>query len=263
MRKKYLFSLVVMVIALILLIPSGESNFKLDVVGSTSVQPVCEELVEEYKKTHPDVDINVQGGGSSLGIKCSENSLADIGMSSKEVNCSDLDVYEIGIEGIVVVVNPKNEISDLSCGEIRDIFSGEIKNWDEISNQSGKINVIVREEGSGTLDAFKEIIMNGSEIKKDAIIQNSAGAVKQSVIQDKDAIGFVSLSHLDKDIKPISIGGINISEESLRDGSYGLQRPFLLLTNKTPNTQTMEFINWTLSDESVEIFEKEMIYKFD
>lgn len=261
MRKKYLFSLVVMVIVLILLIPSGEANFQLDIVGSTSVQPVCEELVEQYKKTHNDVDINVQGGGSSLGIRCSENSLADIGMSSKEVNCSDLNVYKIGIEGIVVVVNPNNGITDLSCDEIKNIFSGEIKNWDEISNQSGKINVIVREEGSGTLDAFKDIIMNGSEIKKDAIIQNSAGAVKQSVIQDKNAIGFVSLSHLDKNIKQISIDGVNISKKSLQDGSYGLQRPFLFLTNKTPSTQTIEFINWTLSDESVEIFEKEKIYK--
>ena len=257
------FFLLAIVIGIILTIPMNNANLQLNIVGSTSVQPVCEELVEEYKKSHEGVDINVQGGGSGLGIKCSENCLADIGMSSKEVDNDNLNVYEIGREAIVVVVNPDNPIDDLSTQKIRDIFSGKITNWNEISGNSGKINVISRESGSGTLDSFKNIIMENQEIKKDAIIQNSPGAIKQSVIEDKNAIGFVSLAHADEDIKVVRIDGVEVSEKSIRDGSYKLQRPFLLMTSKTPNNETQDFIRWVLSDESQEILKKERIFKTD
>ena len=262
-KKNAIFFIVFIVLCLYLLMPFGESYSKLNIVGSTSVQPLCEELVEEYKKKHGGVDINVQGGGSSLGIKCAENSLADIGMSSKEVNQTNLKEYEIGVEGIAVVVNPDNPISDLSSNQIKSIFSGNISSWSEISNRSGMINVVVREEGSGTLDAFKDSIMNGTEIRDDAIIQNSAGAVKQAVINDKNAIGFVSLVNLDNNLKDIKVDGIEISEKSIRNGSYELKRPFTFMTDKTPSKDAMDFINWSLSSESSEIFEKEKIIKID
>ena len=257
------FFLLVLIIALILIMPMNNADSQLTVIGSTSIQPVCEELVEEYKKSHENVDINVQGGGSSLGIKCSENCIAEIGMSSKEVSNDNLNVYEIGVEGIVVVVNLNNPINDLSTKQIQDIYSGKTTDWQEISNKSGKINVISREEGSGTLNSFKNIIMTDSEIKKDAIIQNSAGAIKQSVIEDENAIGFVSLAHADKNIKVITVDGVKISEKTIYDGSYKLQRPFSLLTNKTPSNETLDFVNWVLSEESSKILENEKIFKID
>ena len=262
MRINYRVFIFIMMIGLFLVTPLENSN-GINIVGSTSVQPICEELADEYKKTHGGVDINVQGGGSGLGIKCANNCLADIGMSSKEVSEEDLNEYQIGIEGIAVVVHPDNPISDLSTNQIKNIFSGNISDWNEISGYSGKINVIVREEGSGTLDAFKDSIMNSSDIKEDAIVQNSAGAVKQSIVQDKNAIGFVSLTHLDDDLKDVSIDNVKIANTSILDGSYKLQRPFLLLTNKTPDNSTLDFISWTLSNESSEIFEKEKIIKID
>lgn len=251
-----------MIMGLFLLFPL-ESGNTINMVGSTSVQPICEELATEYKKTHGDVDINVQGGGSGLGIRCADNCLADIGMSSKNVSEDNLIEYQIGSEGIAVVVHPTNPVSDLSTNQIKDIFSGNISDWSEVSNRGGKINVIVREEGSGTLDAFKDSIMNASEIRDDAIVQNSAGAVKQSIVQDKNAVGFVSLTHLDDDLNDVRIDGVKISSKSILDGSYKLQRPFILLTNKTPDKSTLDFIEWTLSNESSEIFEKEKIIKID
>ena len=257
---KIFISLVILVLFLVNPLESGNC---IDIVGSTSVQPICEELSKEYKKTHKDIDINVQGGGTGLGIKCTNSSIADIGMSSKVTAEDNLNEYQIGVEGIAIVVNPDNSINDLSIDQIKNIFSGNISDWSEISDYSGKINVIVREEGSGTLDAFKDSIMNGSEIKDDAIVQNSAGAVKQSIVQDKNAIGFVSLTHLDDNLKDIAIDNVKISSKSILDGSYKLQRPFLLLTNKTPDNSTLEFINWTLSNESSEIFQKEKIIKID
>lgn len=262
MKRKYqIIFILLTLVSLVAIFPMDNANSKLDIVGSTSVQPICEQLVEEYRKTNKNIDINVQGGGTSLGIKCASNSLADIGMSSKEINCKNLTEYEIGKEGIVVVVNRDNLINDLSTNQLQKIYSGEITNWDELSNYSGRINVIVREEGSGTLDAFKEIIMNKTDIKRDAIVQNSPGSVSKSVIQDKNAIGFVSFSYLDKDLKDVKINGVKASETSIKEGSYRLQRPFIFLTDETSNSEIKDFIGWVRSNESNEIFKQEKIIK--
>jgi phosphate transport system substrate-binding protein len=262
MKNKYnIFTVVLIAFLIILIMPNDNSLNSINIVGSTSVQPICEQLVEEYKKTHDNVDINVQGGGTSLGIKCANLSVADIGMSSKEIECENLNEYQLGYEGIVIVVNENNPVNDLSTKEIRDIFSGKINNWNEISDKSGEINVIVREEGSGTLDAFKDEIMKNQTIKKDAVVQNSPGSVRQSVIQDENAIGFVSLAHSDSSLKNLSIDGVFASRDSIIDGSYKLKRPFVLLTDKNPNNQTKDFLNWALGNGSHSILESEKIIR--
>lgn len=243
----------IIILGLIILFPSNNCE-KLDVVGSTSVQPICEDLIETYSKSH-NIDINIQGGGSSLAVRCTNLSIADIGMCSKEINDSSLNSYLLGYDGIAVIVNKENPLSDLSDNELKRIFSGNISKWDDGS----KINVIVREEGSGTLDAFKTNIMNGTLIKDDAIVQNSAGSVKQAVMNDRNAIGFVSLTHLDSSIKNISIGGVTSYPENILDGKYPLRRPFLLLTNKTPSKQTLDFIDWTKSNEAKNILKNQNI----
>lgn len=264
MKNKYKFlAIIMLILSLISIISIENDTLNMDIVGSTSVQPICEQLVKKYEKTHSNVDINVQGGGTGLGIKCANLSVAEIGMSSKEIDCENMAEYEIGREGIVIIVNKANPIKDLSTKNIRDIYSGKIKDWGEISNKSGKINVIIREDGSGTLDAFKQTIMKNNSIKKEAIVQNSAGSIKQSVIQDENAIGFVSLMHCDKTIKNISIDGVYASNNSIIDDSYKLQRPFILLTNKTPNNQTMNFIHWLESSEAKSILDSEKIICVD
>lgn len=245
---------IILFISLIMFIPTNNCQ-KLDIIGSTSIQPVCEELVEEYLKKHNNADINIQGGGSSLAVKSTVLNVADIGMCSKEINESSLVAHELGKEGIVIIVNRDNSVNDLSTCEIRDIFSGKETKWADGS----KINVVVREEGSGTLDAFKDKIMNGTSIRKDAIVQNSAGSVKQAIIGDKNAIGFVSLTHIDCDIKNISIDGVCPSSQNILDGKYPLQRPFLLLTNKTPSRESLDFIEWTKSPQAQSILESQKI----
>ena len=255
-----IIKILIVLMLVIFLIPGDTAQMKLNIVGSTSVQPICEELIEEYKKSHDDVDINVQGGGSSLGIKCANQSVADIGMSSKQFDCENLVEHELGSEAIVVIVNKNNPINELSSSQLQKVFSGEIKQWNELTNKSGRINVIVREEGSGTLDAFKDIIMKNTEIKQNAVVQNSAGSIKQSVIRDENAIGFVSLSHIDNQLKNLSVDGVFADKKSILDKSYKLQRPFILLTDKNPNNQTSQFIQWIKSSEAQRILELEKIF---
>ncbi len=235
------------------------------IVGSTSVQPVTEKLVEEYKLTHPDVKINVQGGGSSLGIKSTQDGIADIGMSSRELEYSEkegLKEYEIGKDGIILVINNNNPVSDLSKNQLKDIFSGKIMNWKEVNGKNSEIHVICREAGSGTLNAFESIVMgDDTKIRSDAIVQSSTESVKQSVKQDKDAIGFISFAHMSNDVKSIKINGVIPSSETIADGSYELQRSFLFLVKGNSSGDVKEFIDWTKGSEAQRILNKEKIIK--
>lgn len=237
---------------------------RIDIVGSTSVQPVAEKLVEEYNINHSDVKINVQGGGSSLGIKTAHEGIADIGMSSKELDDDDkqsLKEYEIGRDGIVLVVNTNNNVSDLTKNQLKDIFSGKITNWKEVGGSDNEIHVVVREAGSGTLNAFEDIVMNDTKIKSDAVVQSSTEAVKQSVKQDENAVGFVSFAHLSSDVNAINVEGISPTNVTIADGSYELQRPFLFVVKGEPTGELKEFIEWTNGPEAQKILESEKIIK--
>ena len=264
-NRNILIGVGVAVVVVIILAMSFTSNSStINIVGSTSVQPTAEKLVEVYKESHPDSNINVQGGGSSVGIKSAQDGSAEIGTSSKELDDNEkqgLEVYELGNDGIVIAVHPENSVSDLSTEELKGIFSGEITNWDEVGGNDGEINLITREEGSGTLDAFKSIVMGDSELKNDAIVQSSTEAVKQSVSQDPNAIGFVSFAHMSDDVKAISVNGIIPSEETIADNSYELQRPFLFMTHGEPTGEVKEFIDWVMSEEGSKVLYEEKIIK--
>lgn len=256
--------LIAIIMALGILSFGPGASQRIDIVGSTSVQPVAEKLVEEYKISHPDVKINVQGGGSSLGIKTVHDGIADIGMSSKELDSSGkegISEYEIGKDGIVVAVNVKNNVSDLTKSQLKDIFSGKITNWREVGGNDGEIHIVCREAGSGTLNAFEDIVMGDTKIKSDAIVQSSTEAVKQSVKQDENAIGFVSFAHVSDDVKTLNIGGVTPGNETIADGSYELQRPFLFLVKGNPSGELKKFIDWTGGSEAQKIIEEEKIIK--
>ena len=268
LMKKSRMILIIILIAIIMALGilsfgPGASQ-RIDIVGSTSVQPVAEKLVEEYKINHPDVKLNVQGGGSSLGIKTVHDGIADIGMSSKELDSSGkegISEYEIGRDGIIVAVNVKNNVSDLTKSQLKDIFSGKITNWREVGGNDGEIHIVCREAGSGTLNAFEDIVMGDTKIKSDAIVQSSTEAVKQSVKQDENAIGFVSFAHVSDDVKTLNIGGVTPGNETIADGSYELQRPFLFLVKGNPSGELKKFIDWTGGSEAQKIIEEEKIIK--
>lgn len=264
MKKKILIIISVLLIGSIILFSGLQNNTeKVNIIGSTSVQPVAEKLVESYEKTH-NIDINVQGGGSSVGIKSVQDGTADIGTSSKELSNDEkkgLTEYELGKDGIVVAVNNKNPIKNLSKKQLKDIFSGEITNWKEVGGKDSKINIISRESGSGTLDAFNSIVMEDSIIKSDAIVQSSTEAVKQSVKQDENAIGFISFAHMSDDVKSINVNNIEPTTKTIADGSYELQRPFLFLIKGTPSKEIKEFLDWIDSPEGQKILDEEKIIK--
>lgn len=258
--------LIVLVIVVVLVSSSiaiGANQTSIEIAGSTSVQPLMEKLSEEYCNNHSNVKINVQGGCSGMGIRSSGQGIADIGMSSKNLTENEsegLEIVELGKEGIVIGVNNENKIDDLSIDDIRKIFSGEITNWKEIGGDDKEIHLIVREDGSGTRDAFDSLVMKDSEVKKDAIVQSSTESVKQAVSSDPNAIGYVSLAHMSDDIKGISVEGVEASTDTILNGDYELQRPFIIIfNNETASDDLKDFINWIKSDEGKKIIEEEKI----
>jgi len=252
---------IIIIITYLIFIPST-SYERIQIAGSTSVQPVAEKLAEKFQETHPNVRINVQGGGSSLGISSVSQGITNIGTSSRELKPKEkpgLNEYIIGKEGIVIAVNNQNNVNDLTKEQIRDIFSGKITNWKEVGGSDAKINVITREEGSGTRSAFENLIMEDTEIRPDAVVQSSTESVKQAVRQDPGAIGFVSLARMSSDVKALKIDGVAPSEETVFDGSYSLQTPFIFIVKGEPEGFIKEFIEFTLSPEGQAIVKEENV----
>ncbi len=243
---------------------STENQYeRIDVAGSTSVQPVAEALAQEYMETHPKVKINVQGGGSGLGIRSVSQGIIAIGTSSKELSAEErgsLKEYVLGKEGIVVAVNLQNSVDDLSKEELRAIFTGKISNWKDLGGPDAPINVVVREDGSGTRKAFEDLVMTKTDkVRSDAIVQTSTESIKLVVEQDPNAIGYISLAHMSSDVKAVKLDDVYPSLETILDGSYELQRPFLFLTKGEPKGAVKDFIDWCLSPEGQKIVEEEKI----
>lgn len=253
---------ITIICAYLVFIPTTKYE-RIQIAGSTSVQPVAEKLAKKFEETHPNVRINVQGGGSSLGISSVSQGITQIGTSSRELTQkekSGLNEYVIGKEGIVIGVNNENNITDLKKGQIKDIFSGKIKNWKDVGGPDLEIHVITRESGSGTRSAFENLIMGkGTKIKQDAIVQSSTESVKQAIRQDPGAIGFVSLARMSKDVKALKIEGNIPSEKAVFDGTYSLQTPFIFIVKGEPKGVLKEFIDFTLSPEGQAIVKGEKV----
>lgn len=245
---------------------SSKLSGTLTIAGSTSVQPFSEVLAEAFQAKNPGVQVNVQGGGSSQGVEAAVSGAAEIGSLSRDLKDEEkakanLVVTPIALDGIAVVVNPANKVAALKIEDVKNIYLGNIKNWKELGGNDAPITIVSREDGSGTRDAFSEIVMNKEDILKTAIIQNSTGAVRTTVAGDKNAIGYVSLASLNQEVKALDLDGVKASEANVKNGSYKLQRPFIYITKDAPQGLSKAFIDFVLSDEGQQIIVEEGAFK--
>lgn len=233
----------------------------LTIAGSTSVQPFSEVLAEKFMVKNKKVKINIQGGGSSQGIEAAKSGAANIGSSSRDLKPEEktygLAEFEIARDGIAVIVNPANSISDLSVEQARDIFLGKVTNWKEVGGKDANITLVSREAGSGTRDGFESLVMNKQPISDTAIISNSTGAVATTVAGDATAIGYISMAAVDSSVKALSINNVKPTKENVSNRSYKIQRPFIYVTKGKPTGLANAFINFVLSKEGQDILDKE------
>jgi len=270
MDMKYIIGIIVAIIVIVgayFVLAGGSGQEKITIVGSTSVQPVAEKLATEYMKTNPNVKITVQGGGSAVGIKSAEDGTASIGTSSKSLKANEstgLTQYEIGKDGIAIIVNKNNALNGLTVEQVKGILSGNITNWKEVGGADAQINVIVREDGSGTRDAVQEIVLgklaNGTKVAfvKSAIVQSSTEAVQQAVAQDPNAVGFISFASVNS-TKALQINNVAPSEATILDGTYKIQRPFLFLVKGDPKGAVKSFIDWVNGPEGQAIIKSDKV----
>ncbi|HEX5690654.1 MAG TPA: phosphate ABC transporter substrate-binding protein [Roseiflexaceae bacterium] len=222
-------------VALFLSACGGQEAGGLTVTGSTSVTPFAEHLAELYQHQHAGTTINIQGLGSSAGIRAALDGIAEIGMSSRELKAEEadqLDQVVIARDALAMIVNPSNPVSDLSREQIQAIFGGATRSWADLGGPDVPIVLVSREAGSGTYGAFEELVMKNEPIATSAMRQGSNGAIRQIVAEDIYAIGYISLGIVDNTVKALSIGGVQPSAEHVEDGSYTLVRPFLFVWRK-------------------------------
>jgi phosphate transport system substrate-binding protein len=253
--------------------PSGLSG-QLQLAGSTTVQPLAEKLAEAFMKRNPDLKIEVQGGGSSVGVTSAGEGTVDIGNASREIKASemeqfpDLQVFTIAYDGIAVVTNPGVELPSLTEEQVRSIFAGEITNYQDVGGPDVSIVVVSREEGSGTRAAFEELVMaykdaNGESqtkpIFEKALLQQSNGQVRTTIATTPNAIGYLSFGFLDDSVRVVPIGGVEPTVANVKNGSYPIVRPLNMLTNGAPGALADAFISYVLSPLGQEIVAEEYV----
>jgi phosphate transport system substrate-binding protein len=230
------------------------------VAGSTSVQPFAEKLAEDFMRQHPQIRIDVQGGGSSAGIYAAQQGAADLGASSRELTAQEKDLTEIPIayDGIAIIVNKQNSLDNLTLNQIRQIFQGEITDWSQFNLKPHPIDIITREEGSGTRNAFEELVMGKhAEITPIALVQDSNGSVREIVANDPYAIGYISMGLVDQRVKPVSVDGVAPTRENVKSRAYKLVRRFLLVTRALKPGSCQDFVNFILSAKGQSMLESE------
>ncbi|MDR2149808.1 MAG: phosphate ABC transporter substrate-binding protein [Spirochaetaceae bacterium] len=243
-----------------------DSSYTIEAAGSTSVTPLMELLAADYSALNPAVKVNINGTGSSDGIKAAAAGTSELGMSSRELSASEkgqgLTELVIAIDGIAVIVNKNNPIGNLTLEQIRDIYTGAITDWAPLSGgaKSGALAVVSREPGSGTRAAFEEIVQFQDRMRAGATEFDGTGAVKAEVSRNVDAIGYISLGSVDTSVKALSIEGISPSTDAVVNGTYKIARPFILLFKEQSIAQeTKDFLDWILSDGGQTIVKKSWI----
>jgi len=236
------------------------------VAGSTSVQPVMEKIGAAFQKKHPNLKVTIEGGGSSAGVMAARTGTAQLGMSSRKLKPEEtadgvLTAIPIAIDAIAVIVHPTNPVSELTLAQLRGLFAGRLPSWKDVGGPDRQVHLLVREEGSGTRNAFEELAMREGkeELPFDpyALIQDSTGGIREVVKSDPDAIGFISLGAVATGVKVLRIEGERAEAESVRTRRYKLMRPFFLLANGRPEGPAADLLAFAIGSEAAPLLAEE------
>ena len=225
--------------------------------GSTSMKNVIAALTEGFAEVEPGVTVSYDPTGSGAGITGATDKTLDIGLSSralKDDEKNDVNGTIIALDGIAIIVNKASKVEDLTVDQLKQMFTGEITNWSEVGGDDGEIVLIGREAGSGTRDGFESIV-DVKDSCKYAQELTATGAVISAVEANPLAIGYASLSAVGETVKMVTVGGVACSEETVKDGSYEVQRPFVFVTNKsvTLSEQAQAFFDFATSADAADL----------
>ena len=225
--------------------------------GSTSMKNVIAALTEGFAEVEPGVTVSYDPTGSGAGITGATDKTLDIGLSSralKDDEKNDVDGTIVALDGIAIIVNKDSKVADLTVEQLKKMFTGEITNWKDVGGDDGEIVLVGREAGSGTRDGFESIV-DVKDSCKYAQELTATGAVISAVEANPLAIGYASLSAVGDTVKMVTVGGVECSEETVKDGSYEVQRPFVFVTNKSValSEQAQAFMDFAASKDAADL----------
>ena len=225
--------------------------------GSTSMKNVIAALTEGFAEVEPGVTVSYDPTGSGAGITGATDKTLDIGLSSralKDDEKADVDGTTIALDGIAIIVNNASKVEDLTVDQLKQMFTGEITNWSEVGGDDGEIVLIGREAGSGTRDGFESIV-DVKDSCKYAQELTATGAVISAVEANPLAIGYASLSAVGDTVAMVTVEGVECSEDTVKDGSYKIQRPFVFVTNKSValSEQAQAFVDFATSKDAADL----------
>ena len=225
--------------------------------GSTSMKNVIAALTAGFAEVEPGVTVSYDPTGSGAGITGATDKTLDIGLSSralKDDEKADVEGTTIALDGIAIIVNNASKVEDLTVDQLKQMFTGEITNWSEVGGDDGEIVLIGREAGSGTRDGFESIV-DVKDSCKYAQELTATGAVISAVEANPLAIGYASLSAVGDTVKMVTVGGVECSEETVKDGSYEVQRPFVFVINKSValSEQAQAFFDFATSADAADL----------
>ncbi len=240
----------------------------LRLAGSTSMQPLMEALTEAYGSRCEYMTFALESRNSQVGLDALRDGAIDIALVSREMRDEEMGgllATPIARDGIAILVNEENPVDALTLEELRSVFAGEILSWEEVGGQEGgypgglppgDIQVVSREEGSGTRRAFEALVMEGKRVTSTAVVMPTDGAVGEYIAREPRAVGYASMADFSSGVKALRIGGVEPSPATVSSGEYPLVRPFLLVTEKRPSQEIQAFIAFCLSPAGQAIVEK-------
>ena len=241
--------------------PAASVSGTVSTDGSTSMEKVIGALSESYMAANKDVTVNYNPTGSGAGITAVQEGTCDIGLSSRalkdEEKAAGLKETVLAYDGIAIIVHPDNPVSDLSIEQIAKLYTGEITNWKDVGGSDAEVVLIGREAASGTRDGFESITGTKDKCQYRQEL-TSTGDVITAVSQNPDAIGYASLAAIKDSVKALSVDGVTPSETTVKDGSYPVQRPFVLVTveGKALSAAAQSFFDYATSADAADIIAK-------
>ena len=235
---------------------AGDLSGNVATGGSTSMKNVIAALTEGFAEVQPGVTVSYDPTGSGAGITGATDKTLDIGLSSRALKADETGVTgtTIALDGIAIIVNKDSKVEDLTVDQLKQMFTGEITNWSEVGGDDGEIVLIGREAGSGTRDGFESIV-DVKDSCKYAQELTATGAVISAVEANPLAIGYASLSAVGDTVAMVTVEGVACSEDTVKDGSYKIQRPFVFVTNKsvTLSEQAQAFVDFATSKDAADL----------
>ncbi len=226
----------------------------LDIAGGTAHIPVMKLAAQAIMERYPDIRITVAGGGSGVGVQKVGEGLVQIGNTGRALKDTEIAKYGLvtfpfAIDGVAVAVNPANGVTGLTKAQVKDVFAGKVTNWKDLGGADAPISLYVREDGSGTRETFEERALDKGTSAPSANVVNSNGAMKTAIAQDKNAIGYVGIGHLDESVKGVTVDGMVPSQEGAADGSYTVTRLLYMNTKGEPEGLTKLFVDYIYSED--------------